>query len=193
MEETKEKLEAVKPKTANPAPLGLLGFGMTTVLLNLHNDGIIGLSVMIVAMGFAAGGFAQIVAGIFEMRLGNTFGGTAFIAYGSFWWSLIIIWLNPGNMIDSADTKSMGFYLLLWGIFSLFMFICTLRHNRIMQIIFSSLTVLFFGLALHDFTGIAAIGVVSGAIGIFCGASAIYCAMGQMLKEEYGREILKLG
>ena len=79
----------------NPGPLGLLGFGMTTVLLTLHNAGIIGLSAVIAAMGFALGGAAQIIAGILEFRNGNTFGGTAFTAYGFFWWSLVAIWSNP--------------------------------------------------------------------------------------------------
>jgi succinate-acetate transporter protein len=73
-------------KLANPGPLGLLGFGMTTILLNLHNAGHIPLSIVIIAMGMALGGLAQIIAGIFEFRNGNTFAGTAFSAYGTFWW-----------------------------------------------------------------------------------------------------------
>jgi len=186
-------LEGGKPKTANPAPLGLLGFGMTTVLLNLHNEGIIELSVMIVAMGFAAGGLMQVIAGVFELRLGNTFGGTAFTAYGCFWWSLIFIWLNPLDIMDEADEMSMGIYLALWGVFTLFMYIGSLKHNRATQVVFLTLTILFFGLAARDFLDNELIGMVAGYVGIFCGGSAIYNAMGQLLKEEYGREILKLG
>ena len=185
--------EEIQVKKANPGPLGLLGFGMTTILLNLHNEGLIELSVMIVAMGFAAGGLMQIIAGIFELKLGNTFAGTAFTAYGCFWWSLIFIWLNPGDRVFSADGAAMGSYLLLWGVFTLFMYIATLKHNRATQVVFLTLTILFFGLALNDFTGVAAIGLVSGFIGIICGASALYNAFGQILKEEYGREILPLG
>ena len=188
---------SVKPETnakpANPAPLGLLGFGMTTILLNLHNAQIIELSVVICAMGFALGGLAQIIAGIFEFRCGNTFGGTAFTAYGCFWWSLIFIWLNPLEVMDEADEMSMAFYLLLWGIFTLFMYIGTLRHSRATQIVFLTLAILFFGLAANNFLGIELIGQVSGYIGIVCGASAVYNAMGQVLKGEYGREILPLG
>ncbi len=186
-------MEDVKTKLANPGPLGLLGFGMTTVLLNLHNANIIPLSVVIVSMGFALGGLAQIIAGIFELKQGNTFAGTAFTAYGCFWWSLIFIWLNPGDKVAASDTKSMGFYLLLWGIFTLFMYIGTLKHNRATQFVFLSLTVLFFGLAAGDFTEISAITTASGIVGIICGASAIYNAVGQVLKEEFGREILPLG
>ena len=113
-------------KVANPGPLGLLGFGMTTVLLNLHNSGMLPLSIVIVAMGIALGGLAQILAGIREMRQGNTFAGTAFTAYGLFWWSLVIIWVNPFPGIEAADKTSLAFYLLLWGIFTLFMFFGTL-------------------------------------------------------------------
>ena len=104
-------------KMANPGPLGLLGFGMTTILLNLHNAEIIPLSIVIVAMGFAMGGAAQIIAGVLEFKNGNTFGGTAFTAYGFFWWSLILIWISPFQSILASDALSMGFYLLLWGIF----------------------------------------------------------------------------
>ena len=177
----------------NPAPLGLLGFGMTTVLLNLHNAGIIELSIVIVAMGLALGGAAQIVAGITELRIGNTFGGTAFTAYGFFWWSLCLIWVNPFNaVILSADLKSMGFYLLLWGIFTFFMFLGTLTHTRITQIVFLSLTVLFFLLAIADFTENHIIKIIAGFVGIFCGLSAMYSAVAQIVNNEFNRTILKL-
>ena len=180
-------------KTANPGPLGLLGFGMTTILLNLHNAGFIELSIVIVAMGFALGGAAQIVAGITELRIGNTFGGTAFTAYGFFWWSLCLIWINPfSTSINAADLVSMGFYLLLWGIFTLFMFFGSLSHNRITQIVFSSLTILFFLLAIGDFTGNHGIGTAAGFVGIFCGASAMYSAVAQIVNSELGRAIFPL-
>ena len=180
-------------KTANPGPLGLLGFGMTTVLLNLHNAGILELSVVIVAMGFALGGAAQIVAGVSELRNGNTFGGTAFTAYGLFWWSLCLIWINPFKPgILSADSVSLGIYLLLWGIFTLFMFIGTLKHNRATQAVFLSLTVLFFLLSAGDFTGIKSITTVAGIVGIFCGASAIYSAMAQIVNGEFGKTVFPL-
>ena len=89
-------------KVANPGPLGLLGFGMTTVLLNLHNADLLPLSIMIVAMGICLGGLAQIIAGVRELCQGNTFGGTAFTAYGLFWWSLVLIWTNPFSGTEVA-------------------------------------------------------------------------------------------
>ena len=180
-------------KVANPGPLGLLGFGMTTVLLNLHNSGMLPLSIVIVAMGIALGGLAQILAGIREMRQGNTFAGTAFTAYGLFWWSLVIIWANPFPGIEAADKTSLAFYLLLWGIFTLFMFVGTLKHNKATQVVFGSLTVLFFLLSISDFTGNHTITMIAGFEGIFCGLSAIYSAMGQIVNAEFGKEIFPLG
>ena len=187
-------MSEMKTKVCNPGPLGLLGFGMTTVLLNLHNCGLLPLSIVIVAMGIAMGGLAQIIAGIFELRNGSTFAGTAFTAYGLFWWSLVLIWVNPFAETGIAgDTLTLAFYLLLWGIFTLFMFIGTLKHNKATQVVFGSLTVLFMLLALGDFTGNHTITMIAGFEGIFCGASAIYSAVGQIVNAEYGKTIIPLG
>lgn len=182
----------IKTTHANPGPLGLLAFGMTTVLLNLSNAGIIPFSIVIVAMGIALGGLAQIIAGIRELCQGNTFGGTAFTAYGLFWWSFVLIKINPFN-VDGADAQSLAWYLLLWGIFTLFMFIGTLKHNRATQVVFGSLTILFFLLAISDFTGNHTIHTIAAIVGIFCGLSAIYNSMGQILNAEYSKTILPLG
>ena len=179
-------------KIANPAPLGLLGFGMTTVLLNLHNAGIIALSAVIVAMGFALGGAAQIIAGIMEFKKNNVFGATAFSAYGLFWWSLILIWWNPTGSA-AADSVSMGFYLLLWGIFTLFMSIGTLKHNRATQVVFFSLTVLFFLLSIGDFAEAHIITTIAGFEGIICGCSAIYAGLAQVVNNEFKKTVLPLG
>lgn len=176
----------------NPGPLGLIGFGMTTVLLNLHNAGIIELSILIAAMGFALGGAAQIIAGIFEMKNGNTFGGTAFVSYGFFWWSLILIWWNPGGVLEAPDHVALGFYLLLWAVFTGFMFIGTLTHNRAIQVVFSSLTILFLLLSIGDFTGNETITHIAGWVGIFCGLSAMYASLVQVINNEHGRQVLPL-
>ena len=186
-------MSELKAKVANPGPLGLLGFGMTTVLLNLHNAGLLPLSIAIVAMGIALGGLAQIIAGIRELCQGNTFAGTAFTAYGLFWWSLVLIWANLVEGVAAATKTDMGYYLLLWGIFTAFMFIGTLKHNKATQVVFGSLTILFMLLAIGDFTGNHTITMIAGFEGIFCGLSAIYSAMGQILNAEYGNEVMPLG
>lgn len=191
-----ETIVAVKDNTANPAPLGLLGFGMTTVLLNIHNAGFIELNSMIIGMGIFMGGCAQIVAGIQEWKKNNTFGATAFTSYGVFWLTLVSLWLLP-NMSFGAAYKSsstaVGYYLLMWGLFTLFMFIGTLRLSRALQVIFASLTVLFFLLAMSDFTGNTSMRTFAGYEGIFCGLSAFYTGVAQVLNEVYGRTILPLG
>ena len=188
-------MSATANKIANPGPLGLLGFGMTTVLLNLHNAGLLPLSIVIVAMGIALGGLAQIIAGIRELKQGNTFAGTAFTAYGLFWWSLVLIWVNPYKDVGvySATPVAMGYYLLLWGIFTGFMFIGTLKHNRATQVVFGSLTILFLLLAIGDFSGNHTITMIAGFEGIFCGLSAIYSAVGQIVNGEFGKTVLPLG
>ena len=169
---------------ANPSPLGLMGFGMTTILLNVHNAGIIPLSVMILSMGLAYGGIAQVIAGIMEFKKSNTFGATAFTSYGLFWISLVFIWWNPFKA-EAADGKSMGFYLLMWGIFTFFMFIGTLKINRHLQLVFGTLALLFFLLAAGDFSGNESIKMIAGLEGIVCGALAIYAAMHQVITELY--------
>lgn len=175
----------------NPAPLGLLGFGMTTILLNLANSGIIPMSIVILSMGLALGGLAQIIAGLLEFKMGNTFGGTAFTSYGLFWWSLVLIKTNKETSLN-ADLTSMGFYLLIWGIFTLFMFIGTLKHNTISKIVFGSLTLLFFLLAIADFTNSSTMTQIAGTVGILCGLSAFYSAVGQIVNEEFNKIIFPL-
>jgi succinate-acetate transporter protein len=139
-------------KTANPAPLGLMGFGMTTVLLNIHNAGFFPISSMILATGLFYGGIAQIIAGILEFKKGNTFGMTAFVSYGAFWITLVGLIVGPRTgWIDRTPEGFMGCFLAMWGIFTLFMFFGTLRTNRALQFVFLSLTVLFFLLAVRDF------------------------------------------
>jgi len=182
---------AEETKKANAGPLGLLGFGLTTVLLNIHNVGAFELNIMIAAMGFAVGGLAQIIAGTIEFRNGNTFGGTAFTAYGLFWWSLVLIWWNP-LALEAVNHVALGCYLLAWGVFTAFMFIGALKHNNITKIVFGSLTLLFVMLAIGDFAQSSVIGTIAGAIGIFCGLSAFYSAMGQIINNEYGKRIFPL-
>jgi len=190
-----ESVTQIKDITGNPAPLGLLGFGMTTVLLNLHNAGFYELNSMILAMGICYGGAAQIIAGMMEWRKGNTFATTAFLSYGLFWFSLVTLiilaklgWASPSN--DTA----MAAYLAMWGLFTAVMFIGTLRLSRALQIVFATLTILFFLLAIGDYTNASAgFKHFTGYEGIFCGFSAIYAGLAQVLNEVFGKTVLPLG
>ena len=168
---------------------------MTTVLLNLHNAGFYELNTMILAMGICYGGLAQIIAGIMEWRKGNTFATTAFVSYGLFWLSLValIVLTKLGWGATSNDT-AMAAYLAMWGIFTAVMFIGTFRLHIAGQVVFGSLTILFFLLAIGDFTGAGAgFKHFTGYEGIFCGFSAIYAGLAQVLNELYGKTILPLG
>jgi len=188
--------QSVSIGTANPAPLGLLGFSLTTILLNLHNVGFFGLNTAIISMGIFVGGLAQVIAGIQEFKKENTFGATAFTAYGFFWLTLVAIWLLPRST-QFADLQSdkmvMGWFLLVWGIFSAFMFVGTLKMNRTIQLVFGSLVVLFLLLAIGDFSGVEAVTRLAGVVGIFCGCAALYLGMAQVLNEVYRKDILPIG
>jgi uncharacterized protein len=181
-------------KLANPAPLGLMGFGMTTILLNIHNAGFFPNSAMIFAMGIFYGGIAQIIAGIMEFRKGNTFGTTAFSSYGLFWLTLVAIWVIPKlGWTTPTEVGFVGWYLFCWGLFTCFMWIGTFGKNRALQFIFLSLIVLFWLLAIRDWTGNATIGTIAGWEGIVCGASAFYLAMAEVINESHGKTVLPIG
>ena len=180
-------------KLANPAPLGLMGFGMTTILLNIRTAGLIdaGTSMgMIFAVGIFYGGLAQIIAGYMEFKKGNTFGTTAFTSYGFFW--LTFVFLNVFPLFNPAwaepvDKGSMAAYLFCWGLFTLFMFFGTLKTNRVLQFVFASLALLFFLLATGDYLAYIdmvelsdTVLMIAGFEGIICGASAFYLAMAEV-------------
>jgi succinate-acetate transporter protein len=189
-------------KLANPAPLGLLGFGLTTVLLNLHNAGLFPLDTMILAMGLAYGGLAQIIVGTMEFRKGNTFGTVAFTSYGLFWWSLVALLLLPKTTFFtglSAPTEiAMAAYFFMWGLFTFAMFFGTLKANRAVQFVFMSLAILFFMLTIRDATGNPTLfgtftwGNLTGIEGIIVGFSAIYLGIAEVLNEAHHRTILPI-
>jgi succinate-acetate transporter protein len=189
-------------KLANPAPLGLLGFGLTTVLLNLVNAGIFPLDSMILAMGLAYGGLAQVIVGVMEFRRGNTFGTTAFMSYGLFWWSLVLLLVLPNTTIFNGITipteTAMAAYFFMWGLFTFAMFFGTLKANRAIQFIFMSLAILFFLLTARDLTGNATllgnlrIGTLAGYEGIVCGLSAVYLGIAEILNETNKKTVLPI-
>jgi uncharacterized protein len=184
----------IKDTTANPAPLGLMGFGLTTVLLNLHNAGLIGIGSMILAMGIFYGGLAQIIAGVMEWKKKNTFGMVAFTSYGFFWISLVALILMPRfGIAEASDKNAMAAYLFIWGLFSVVLFIATFKMNRAIMLVFFSLVILFMLLATGDATGNPMITKVAGYEGILCGLGAMYIGAAQILNEVYGRKLLPLG
>lgn len=181
-------------KLANPAPLGLMGFGMTTILLNIHNAGFFPISAMILGMGIFYGGIAQVIAGILEFKKVNTFGMTAFTSYGFFWISLVALIVLPKiGWTQATEPAFMGWYLFVWGLFTFFMWLATFGKNRVLQFIFLSLVILFWLLSIRDWTGSIAIGHVAGWEGIVCGASACYLGMAEVLNEARGRTVLPIG
>jgi succinate-acetate transporter protein len=185
---------ALRDTIANPAPLGLMAFGMTTVLLNLANANIIALSSIVLAMGVFYGGIAQIIAGVMEYRKNNTFGATAFCSYGSFWLTFVGLIVFPKWMgIAAPSENAIAWYLFAWGIFTALMFVGSLRINRSLQTVFASLTILYFLLALSKWTGSTGLGKVAGWEGIFVGLSAVYASIGNVWNELYGRVVLPLG
>jgi hypothetical protein len=178
---------------ANPAPLGLMGFGMTTVLLNLWNAGAIPLDSPILTMGLFYGGVAQIIAGTLEFRKGNTFGMTAFLSYGLFWESFaLIVLFNMIGLVSFTPSSSLAAYLFMWGLFTLLMFVGTLRLNGALMFVFGSLFILFFLLAAGNAWNNSSLITFAGYEGIICGLSAMYASVAQVLNEVYGRVVLPM-
>ena len=181
---------------ANPAPVGLLGFGMTTILLNFHNAGFYPLDAMIMGMGVFFGGLSQFIAGMMEHKKGNTFGQSAFMSFGAFWMLLVFLWIVPKTSFGAAfpvNDTSMGVFFALWGVFTFFMYLGTRNGNKATQVIFLSLAILFFLLAARKFLDSEIIERIAGFEGIFCGLSAFYTALGEILNEKLGKTVLPLG
>ena len=184
----------VRDTSANPAPLGMMGFGVTTILLNLQHAGVIAPGSSAVALGIATGGLAQLVAGVMEWRKKNTFGTVAFVGFGLFWLSLGVLLSVPRLGVGGAGVRSdMAAYLFVWGLFSVVLFVATLKMNRAVMGVFFALTVLFFLLAFADATGSERLQRIAGWEGILCGMGAIYVGAAQILNEVWGRSVLPLG
>jgi succinate-acetate transporter protein len=151
---------------------------------------------MVLAMGIFYGGLAQIIAGILEFKKGNTFGLTAFTSYGLFWLSLVALWIIPDIFVNGKYTGETGnqflaWYFFLWGLFTLLMFISTLKKPKALQVVFFTLFILFFLLALKDWKIIS--GGWIGIEGIICGLSAMYLAIAEVINETFGKTILPIG
>ncbi len=178
---------------ANPAPLGLAGFAMTTWLLSMINAGWYPASGMaiVLAMAAAFGGTAQFVAGVCELPRGNTFGFVAFCGYGAFWWSFaLFVAVFPHPAIPAGIV---GWYLAIWGVFTLFMWFGTFAANRVVQTVFCALWITFFLLAAGEWTGSAALHMAGGYAGLLTAIAALYLAAAEVLSESAGQDVLPIG
>jgi succinate-acetate transporter protein len=152
---------------------------------------------MVLAMGLFYGGMAQVIAGAMEWKKNNTFGTTAFTSYGMFWLTLVALVLLPKTgAIGAPDENAMAAYLAIWGLFTAVMFVGTLRLNHALQVVFGTLTLLFFLLAYEHFNN-AGVSTgfkhFTGYEGIVCGLSAMYAGLAQVLNELARRTVLPLG
>ncbi len=183
-------------KVANPGPLGLFGFGLTTLLLSSINAGLIPPESIaaVVPLAFAYGGLAQLIAGIMEFRLGNTFGGVAFASYGMFWWWFsLLLWTLGAGWLKAPAASGMATALLLWGIFTFILWIVTFRLNKILWSVFLLLTITFFCLAAKDYGFGAFYGKLGGYLGLLTGADAVMLAGIELLNAVAGFTVIPLG
>lgn len=178
-------------KLANPAPLGLAGFALTTWMLSMVNAGwYAAASVpMVLALAFAFGGTAQFAAGLLELPRGNTFGFVAFCAYGAFWWSfaLFVLFFEP-----HVPAAFVGWYLFMWGVFTFYMWIGSMALTRAVSYIFLALWITFLLLALGAW-GIGGAHMIGGYAGLVTAAIAFYVSAAEVINETHGRIVLPLG
>ena len=189
--------EDAKPAFANPAPLGLVGFGLTTVLLSLVNAGVLpaGGEQVVLPMALAYGGLIQILAGLLEFRTGNTFGTTAFLSYGAFWWwfALLIMFGSHGVLDLSHAGSTIGVALLGWGVFTLYMWVATFKLAKALWWVFLTLWVTFFLLGFGALFGMHGLHVIGGWLGLVCGLLAMYTSFGLVTNATFGRPVVPLG
>jgi succinate-acetate transporter protein len=182
---------------SNPAPLGLAGFGITTLVLSVINANLVGAGATPVVLGlaFAFGGLAQLLAGMWEFRTGNTFGAVAFSSYGAFWISFFFLVTFDAAKIAPASEAgpAVGLYLWAWGIFTGLLFLCTFASSRALQLLFLLLTVTFILLGIGNSGGTSSMVHAGGYFGIATAAVALYIFTADVMKATYGRSVLPLG
>ena len=181
----------MEKKMGNPAVVGLAGFGLTTLLLQFHNIGLLGLG-PVVAMGFIFGGLAQMIAGFQEQKMGNNFGYSAFVAYGSFWIGLGIIWMLNFYGIYASSHTDVGYFMLAWTLYTVIMFIASLRVHKAMAITFGLLLIGFILLVIGHF-GYPVFNKVAGYELIFCALAAWYMMAGIIINDLAGKVVLPMG
>lgn len=183
--------------TANPAALGLVGFGLTTVLLSLINAGVLPASgeSVVIPLAMAYGGTIQIIAGILEVKSGNTFGMTAFLSYGAFWWwfALLLI-LGHNHVLDLTGAgTTIGVALILWGVLTLYLWISTFALSRLLFLVFLTLWIAFFLLGCGALLSQPALTQYGGWVGLVCGALAMYGSFAITTNATFGRTVIPIG
>ena len=183
---------------ANPAPLGLSGFGLTTLVLSFVNANIVGGGAasfpIVLGLAIAFGGAAQLLAGMWEFRTGNTFGAVAFSSYGAFWISFfVLVSTNVAQLPKSEVDSLLGLYLWMWGIFTGMLFLCTFASPRALQLMFLLLTVTFILLGIGNSGAHTSIVHAGGYAGIATGAMALYIACADIMQAVYKRSVLPVG
>jgi uncharacterized protein len=202
LEALRKEVEALKgkgevvitEKLANPAPLGLAGFGITTLLLNVVNAEIISKDSigMVLPVGLFYGGLAQFMAGMWEAKKNNTFGFTAFSSYGAFWmaFGLMEILLING-VLKPVPHEGLTVFLVAWGIFTTYMFIGTIKISVALMVVFAGLAILFYLLAWGQHN--SDVHKVAGYEGLFTAGAALYASAAQVINETWGKVLLPLG
>ena len=193
----REHLTIMPATLANPAPLGLCGFALTTFVLNVHNAGLIAIGAAL-PLGLFYGGLAQLIAGFLEFRTGNTFGMTAFASYGSFWIALAsMVLMEMNKLLPPEATKGwLLTTLIAWTIFTFILWIATFRHTKALIWVFTTLLILFILLDIGVWQGVGpgqGITRIAGWEGIFCALTAWYLAAATILNDTFGRVILPVG
>jgi hypothetical protein len=201
LEEMRRELDQIKSggvavveKLANPAPLGLAGFGLTTLILNIVNADLIDKASigMVLPVGLFYGGLAQFMAGMWEMKKNNTFGFTAFSSFGAFWMALaIMVILKDAEVIEPVPKEGMSVFLGAWGLFTAYMTIGTVKISRALLVVFTTLTILFFLLACGEHN--ETVMKIAGWEGILCAFTALYASAAQVINETWGEYLLPLG
>jgi len=180
-------------KAANPAVLGLLGYGMSTVLLSLGNSGIYPVDGMVFAMAIFFGGIAQTLVAMMLFRQGDTFGVTAFGGYSFLWLSFAFLNIGAINEWWTITSAGVGWYLIMWMIFTIGLLIASTVAPRVLTIVLALTVVLLGSLGFGAITGNAALSLFGGFEGILTGALAMYLAFAFLINESFGRQVLPIG
>ena len=188
-----ERVTFVPSPIADPGPLGLAAFALTTFVLSMFNSHLMGAGgePVVYGLAFAYGGLAQLLAGMWEFRTGNTFGATAFTSYGGFWlsyWALVQFFAKD---IPKADLgHAVGLYLIAWGIFTTYMFVASLRTTAAIATVFALLAATFFVLGIGNAGGHTNIVHLGGWIGLATAAAAWYASFASVTNATFGRVVL---